>query len=111
MLRMDVNKRRPAAIERTPEALAFSAQLRAERAAAGISQAELSKRSGVSPSTILRIEQGQRAMDIPQMAAFCRALGVSMTEFATQAERRMRREREAEDDEREQRDPGAAKHA
>jgi transcriptional regulator with XRE-family HTH domain len=108
---MDVTRRRPAAHERTPEALAFAAQLRAERAAAGMSQAELSKRSGVSPSTILRIEQGQRAMDIPQMAAFCRALGVSMTEFATQAERRMRREREAGEDEQQQRDPGASRHA
>lgn len=92
MLCMDVNRRRAAGIERTPEALAFSAQLRAERAVAGMSQVELSKRSGVSPSTILRIEKGERAMDIPQMAAFCRALGVTMAEFATQAERRMHRE-------------------
>lgn len=76
--------------KRTPEAAAFAAQMRAERAVAGMSQDELASRTGISKSTILRLESGARVMDTAQLGAICRALGISLTTFATRAEERMR---------------------
>ena len=78
--------------ERTPEALAFAAQLRAERAAAGMSQGDLSAATGVSVSAIARIETGARVMDTAQLGKFCRALGISLATFAIRADERMRAE-------------------
>ena len=87
---------------RTPEAEAFAAQLRAERAAQGLTQDELSKRSGIGKQTILRIENGQRVMDTAQLGDLCRALGISIITFVMRAEERLeqgqdagRRERQA----------------
>lgn len=76
----------------SPEATAFAAQLRAERAAAGFSQDELAKRTGISKSTILRIEAGTRVMDTSQLGAICRALGITIGTFAGRAEERLQAE-------------------
>lgn len=79
-----------AARDRTPEALAFAAQLRAERAAVGMSQADLAAATGVSMSAIARIETGVRVMDTSQLGKFCRALGISLSTFVIRADERMR---------------------
>ena len=81
--------------KRTPEAAAFAAQLRAERAAIGMSQEELAEVSGVSHSAIARIETGVRVMDTAQLGAFCKALGISLATFAIRADERMRADDEA----------------
>lgn len=81
--------------KRTPEAAAFAAQLRAERAAIGMSQEDLAAASGVSHSAIARIETGVRVMDTAQLGAFCRALGLSLATFAIRADERMRADAEA----------------
>ena len=80
---------------RTPEAEAFAAQLRAERAAQGLTQDELSKRSGIGKQTILRIENGQRVMDTAQLGDLCRALGISIITFVMRAEERLQQEQGA----------------
>ena len=80
--------------ERTPEALAFAAQLRAERAAAGMSQDDLVAATGISKSAIARIETGARVMDTAQLGKFCRAFGISIATFAIRADERMRDEAE-----------------
>lgn len=79
---------------RTPEAAAFAAQLRAERAAAGMSQDDLAKASGIGKHTILRIENGQRVMDTAQLGDICRALGITIATFAMRAEERLQSERD-----------------
>ena len=83
-----------AARDRTPEALAFAAQLRAERAAAGMSQDDLVAATGISKSAIARIETGARVMDTAQLGKFCRAFGISIATFAVRADERMRAETE-----------------
>lgn len=80
--------------DRTPEALAFAAQLRAERAAAGMSQDDLVAATGISKSAIARIETGVRVMDTAQLGKFCRAFGISVATFAIRADERMRAEAE-----------------
>lgn len=81
--------------DRTPEALAFAAQLRAERAALGMSQADLAEATGVSMSAIARIETGARVMDTAQLGKFCQALGISIATFAIRADERMRAEQQS----------------
>lgn len=82
----------------TPETEALAAELRAERAAQDLTQDDLARMSGIGRQTILRIENGQRAMDTAQMADLCRALGITMTAFVMRAEERVqehaRKERE-----------------
>ena len=91
---MDVNSSHATGRKRTPEAAAFAAQLRAERAVANMSQDELAKRTGISKSTILRLEAGTRVMDTAQLGAICRALGITIGTFAIRAEGRMLAERD-----------------
>jgi transcriptional regulator with XRE-family HTH domain len=92
---MDVNSSHSTGRKRTPEAAAFAAQLRAERAVAGVSQDELARRTGISKSTILRLESGERVMDTAQLGAICRALGIAIGTFAVRAETRMLEDRAA----------------
>lgn len=89
---MDVNSTQSTGRKRTPEAAAFADQLRAERAVAGMSQDELAKRTGISKSTILRLEAGSRVMDTAQLGEICRALGISIGTFAARAEQRLQDE-------------------
>lgn len=77
---------------RTPEAAAFAAQLRAERAARDMTQEQLADLTGIGRQTILRIEKGIRVMDTAQLGDICRALGITLTEFAIRAEQRMQDE-------------------
>jgi len=86
----------PNARKRTPEDSAFAAQVRAERGAAGFSQDELARRAGLSPHTILRIENEQRGMDTSQLALICKALGITITQFVMRAEDRLQSSMQAE---------------
>lgn len=92
---MDVEKTAGNRRKRTPEADAFAAQLRAERAAAGLTQNDLSKRSGIGVQTIFRIENGDRVMDTSQLGALVKALDISIATFAARAEERLQAERHA----------------
>ena len=76
------------ATRRSPLSAALAEQLRAERAAARMSQAELAKASGVSPAAIKRLELNQREMDTDQLDRLCRALDLSVVEFVTRAHTR-----------------------
>ena len=88
-------KRSPRSPEATALDAAFAAQLRAERAAAGLNQAELGKAAGLSKQTILRFENESRSMDTAQLADICRALGITIVDFVLGAEQRLARERDA----------------
>lgn len=85
---------RPATVRKmTDMSKAFAAQLRAERAATGLTQDELARASGVAKSAIQRIEAEQAAMDTAQMGDLCRALGISILDFVMAVEDRLARER------------------
>ena len=69
---------------------AVATQLRAERAAAGLTQEQLAALAGLPRTTYKRMEAGERAISFAQVALVLAALpGLSMTEFVMRAERRL----------------------
>lgn len=60
---------------------ALASEVRSRRAYRRMSQAELVEATGLSRSTIGRIENGDRDMDIPQLIAIAAALGTTPTEL------------------------------
>jgi transcriptional regulator with XRE-family HTH domain len=60
----------------------FRALLKELRASKGLTQADLAARLGVPQSYVSKVETGERRMDFVETAAFCEALGVSLTAFA-----------------------------
>jgi transcriptional regulator with XRE-family HTH domain len=73
----------------TPTAAAFAAQLRAERESAGMSPAELAKRTGVRLSRLERLESGEAAIDTAYLGAACAVFGITLGDFARRAEARL----------------------
>lgn len=77
---------------------AFAATLRAERAALGLSQKDLYTAAKIPSSTYFRLESGERTMNTAQLGDICKALGMSITEFALRAEARRADLERARDD-------------
>ncbi len=75
----------------SPRYRAFLRLLRDTREEAGLSQADLGERLGESQSFISKCERGERRLDIVELHAFCRALGVSFHRFAGQVEKALGR--------------------
>ena len=69
--------------------------IREERRRVEMSQAELGKRAGVSRGQVVRIESKERILDVTQVDAFARALGLSLLEVFARAEERLAAERAA----------------
>ncbi|MFH1893462.1 MAG: helix-turn-helix transcriptional regulator [Candidatus Zixiibacteriota bacterium] len=65
----------------TREYAAFLRQLRAERKQAQLTQAMLAKRIGQTQSFVSKCERGERRIDIVELRAFCKAIGISYTGF------------------------------
>lgn len=84
---------RKSADDMSEYARAFAAEIRAERTAKRMTQAELAKRARLGLSTIGRIEKEERDADTTQLWRICRALGVSVTELSERAERRLEAQR------------------
>ena len=61
--------------------LTFLTCLRLARQARGVSQRELARRLGVHHSRVHRAEDAKRALDLPEVRAWCGALGLSLVEF------------------------------
>lgn len=76
--------------ERSQWSEAVSAQIRAERAASDLTQADVVKRSGIARSTYVRIEAGTRVPDVTQVAQLCEVWGIGLAEFFGRVESRMR---------------------
>jgi transcriptional regulator with XRE-family HTH domain len=68
---------------------AVADEIRAQRRAIEMSQDELGKRAGVSRGQVIRIENHERILDVSQVDAFARALGIPMLELFERAEKRM----------------------
>jgi transcriptional regulator with XRE-family HTH domain len=63
-------------------------QLAAERVAARKTRDELAEESGVSRSTIWRIERSQRDASVEQLTRLCGVLGLSVSKFFERVEER-----------------------
>jgi transcriptional regulator with XRE-family HTH domain len=69
--------------------LTVADQVRAERAAARLSQAEVMRKAEIKRSTYIRIEKGTHIADITELDKIMRALGLSMPEFFRRVDNRM----------------------
>lgn len=77
--------------------LAIAAQLRAERAVAGLTIDELASRTvGVGRGTLLKVLNGQVTADVSQLDAICRALGIKVIDVFLRAEERLAAQRAAD---------------
>jgi transcriptional regulator with XRE-family HTH domain len=64
-----------------PKSIPFHRRLAALRRAAGISQYELAKRSGVSKQSLSTLEKGKHVPSWETVRAIARGLGVSVADF------------------------------
>src|SRR5207244_3333591 len=60
----------------------FLRQLRLARQKAGLTQEELARRLKESQSFVSKCERGERRIDVIELRAFCKAIGVPFAEFA-----------------------------
>ena len=65
----------------------FLRELRAARERSGLSQVDLAARLGETQSFISKCERGERRLDVMELRAFCRAIGVSLFAFVQRLER------------------------
>jgi transcriptional regulator with XRE-family HTH domain len=71
----------------------FLRKLRATRKNAGVTQIELAKRLDETQSFVSKCERGERRIDVVELRAFCRALGVPFNEFTRRLDADMARKR------------------
>lgn len=62
----------------TSEYRALIQILRQERQKQGITQKDLAQRLGVTQGYVSKCEQGERRIDVVELAWFCKALGISI---------------------------------
>lgn len=60
--------------------------LRTARESAGLTQVELAKKLNVPQSFVSKIENGERRVDLVELHAICKALGVSLSKFVQKFE-------------------------
>lgn len=65
--------------------------LRRKRLSVGLSQKELANRLGVKRSFVGKTERGERRIDVLELRAICRALGIDFIGFITEFDDRQRR--------------------
>lgn len=63
--------------------------LRQLRETAGVTQAELASRLGITQSALSKWERGERRMDIIEVRNFCMALEIDFLAFITDIERHL----------------------
>jgi transcriptional regulator with XRE-family HTH domain len=68
----------------------FLRHLKAVREQAGVTQISLARRIGETQSFVSKCERGERRIDVVELKLFCKAIGVSFTEFAKLLEREIR---------------------
>lgn len=69
-----------------------AAVLRGERAIQRVTYEDLEERTGISRSTIIRVLNAKRMLDLSYLAALCEALGLSMNEVIEKASERAQSE-------------------
>ena len=66
-------------------------QLREARKKAGVTQVELADRLKLTQSVVSKIERGDRRLDVIELRTICLAIGISLSDFVTQLERKLTR--------------------
>lgn len=64
-------------------------QIRAERAALGITQSELAEKIGKNQQTVMRYENGKRDIPVDDLALIGKAFGIGLIELLRRAEERI----------------------
>ena len=72
----------------SPEQTELLKLLREKRRESGLSQAELATRLGRSQSFVSKYESGELRLDLVELHLICRALGISLSSFVRQFEKR-----------------------
>lgn len=72
----------------SPEQVELLRLLREKRRDAGLSQIELAKLLGRSQSFVSKYESGELRLDLVELNLICRALGISLSSFVRQFEKR-----------------------
>lgn len=65
----------------------FLEQLRKAREEKGLTQTELAEKLGQTQSFISKVERGERRLDVVELRAFCKAIGVSFNTFVSELDR------------------------
>jgi len=65
----------------------FLRELRSARQRQGLTQIDLAERLGESQSFISKCERGERRIDVVELRAFCRAMGLSLLSFSQRLDR------------------------
>ncbi len=68
----------------------FLALLRQVRTDAGLRQADVAKRLGVTQSVVSKYESGERRLDLLELRRLCEIVGVPLQEFVRRFERSLR---------------------
>jgi ribosome-binding protein aMBF1 (putative translation factor) len=74
----------------SPEYAVFLRAFRDARRKAGLTQIDLANKIGQTQSFISKCERGERRIDVVELRAFCRAFGLTLMQFVTSFERRLR---------------------
>jgi transcriptional regulator with XRE-family HTH domain len=69
---------------------AVADHIRAERARAGLTQAQLGEIAGMTPITVHRLETAQRPLSLAQLFAICQALKIAPGDFLNAAQENVR---------------------
>jgi transcriptional regulator with XRE-family HTH domain len=65
----------------------FLQELRKAREKAGLTQTQLAERLGQTQSFVSKCERGERRLDIVEVRAFCKAIGISFPRFIEKFDR------------------------
>lgn len=65
--------------------------LRQKRLDAGVTQVGLCRSLGVPDSFIGKVERGERRLDVIELQAICRILGIKLQDFMDELDQRQRR--------------------
>lgn len=71
----------------------FLELLKAERLKAGVTQAKLADRIGVTQSVISKMETGERRLDVVEVLEICDALRISQRDFLSAVVEKIKRAR------------------
>ena len=67
----------------------FLRHLRAVRERYGLTQAQLAERLNETQSVVSKCERGDKRLDIVEVIAFCRGIGIPFSQFALELEKLM----------------------
>lgn len=73
----------------TNEYAIFLELLTEKRKNANITQVQMAEGLDTTQSVVSKLERGERRLDVVQLLAFCQLLGITMTQFIEEFERRL----------------------